>query len=194
MKQQHFAKHCQFITFSLLSLVLQSCCGAYYTEYVDPLYLETRGKVEKCPFTPCPSDSSMKNCKIRPWFNVEYERNEINIIKIGATYHGYTPMFMMLIGANYLYSPSNINGINLVIQGGALPYNGVFTSFVGIDYGRWNKSVSSQIVSPHVGFTIPYSILRNTQFKFGYNIGIKNPLYNSSFAAINIKLPIFHLF
>ncbi|MFT6748018.1 MAG: hypothetical protein ACJAZ2_002376 [Glaciecola sp.] len=186
--------HSAFIPFLLLIIFLGSCCGAYQTEYVDPLYLEVRGKFEKCPLSPCPPDSENENCKVRPWLNVEYERNDIHLFKIGATYLGYTPKFMYLAGANYLYSPSNVNGLNFIAQVGAFPHNYIYTTFLGIDYGRWNKSVNSQVISPHVGLTIPYSIFRNTQLKFGYNIGFKDPLYSGLFAAINVKLPFFHLF
>jgi len=184
----------RFIPIPLLAFIVSSCCGAYQTEYVDPLFGEKRGKFEKCPMSPCPPDSDNKNCKVRPWLNVEYEKNDIHLFKIGAAYLGYTPKFMYVAGANYLYSPSDINGINAEVQVGALPYKYIYTTFLGVDYGRWNKNVNSQVVSPHVGLTIPYSFLRNTQFKFGYNIGFKDPVYSGFFGAINVKLPLFHLF
>lgn len=178
--------------FIVCSFVFQSCCAPYLKGHTDPLLGETRGKWNECWCQPCPPGS--ENCAYRPWLNIEYERNKVDVFKVGATFDAYTSHYMLLFGGNYLFNTKDINGLNLIGQIGFLPKNETYTTFVGLDYSRWNKSINSQLLSPHLGFTPPVKYLRNFQFKGGYNFGIKDQSLSGPFVAVNIKLPFFHLF
>lgn len=176
----------------LFSIAFSSCCTPYHSEYVDPLYGEKARTYGHCLCQPCPPGEENKDCVVRPWLNLEYERNKRDIYKIGATFQGFTSKLVFVLGGNYIYSPDQVNGINLTLQTGAFPIRNTYTTFLGVDYNRWNKSVNSQVLSPHLGFTIPYPYLNLAQFKFGYNVGFKDPILSSGFVAINIKIPVFH--
>lgn len=180
-----------FFTLFPLALFLHRCCAPYLKGQTDPLLGETRGKWNECWCQPCAPGT--ENCLYRPWLNVEYERNYVDVYKVGVTFDAYTSNYMLLFGGNYLLNTQNINGINLIGQVGLFPKNETYTTFVGLDYSRWNKSISSQLLSPHLGYTPPIKYLRNFQFKGGYNIGIRNQSLSGPFVAVNIKLPVFHL-
>ena len=176
-----------------VAIFLASCCGAYHTEHVNPLYGDVVRSGGDCPFGSCPPGQS-ENCKWRPWLNVEYERNQSDIFKVGLASYMYRPELVIEGGINYLWGPSEVNGANLRLMGGFLPMGNTYTTFVGLDYDRWNRNINSQVLSPHLGFVIPYRFLRTTQFRVGYNHGFRDRDYSGWFTGISVKLPVFFFF
>lgn len=117
----------------IFTLILSSCCSPHFVGYVNPLDLEEVGWEETCPLTPCKGDEPCPGALI-PWINLEYERSNNNIAKIGASYLGYTDKTILSLTGNYLtnfnfnHSGKLIHGLDLDAQLGMIPINNYYTN------------------------------------------------------------------
>ncbi len=138
-------------------------------------------------------ENENKDCKVRPWTNIEYYFGKNRTLKIGQYYHGFSSKKMASIGINWLHPGKKLNGINAGIQIGFVPVNGFFTMFVGLEYSRYNKNIGSQVITPIFSYSIPSKFVNHLQVKTGYNIGMISMQKLGFYLGINKQIPLTEL-
>lgn len=93
--------------------------------------------------------------------------------------------------SNYQHSYSVFGG-DIYGSVGILPGNNNFSAFFGMDFNRLNKGYKSYQLTPSIGYSVPAPILKTFKFKFGYNTGLSNRIYNSWMFGVNYKGPVLH--
>lgn len=188
----------QLLSIFAVVIILSSCCSPHFVGYVNPLDLEEVGWEETCPLQPCPEGEECPGQYI-PWINAEYERSNINIGKIGASYLGYTSNSVLSISGNYLsnfnYSkPNNLKyGVGLDTQIGFLPINNYYTTFVGLENNFFVGDNAHYQLKPTLGFAIPFPIVNTIQIETGYQFNNKSQP-NFWTIGLNFKTPIYPIF
>lgn len=178
----------------ILSLILTSCCSPHFVGYVNPLYLQEVGKEKYCQLTPCPPQGACPGA-YKPWLNLEYERSNQELFKIGATFMGYTPNSMLNISGNFLtdLNGNNQKGIGITSQFGFLRIKSYYTTFIGAEYNYFISKTNYGQIQPNIGFAPPIPILNSFLFKTSYQFNNPNQK-NYWTVGINFKTPIYPLF